>query len=83
MTDIDEVNLNCKRVDRSHVNGGKENFLFTFSLSAPPGVRVFGEPTSILFENVNIDNIDDITISLQEEDGRVLDFDGEILTFTV
>ena len=79
ITNIDKVHLKCNCSDDSFVNGRRESFFFSFSLSAPPG---FKEPTSILFKTVSEDKIGDITLYI-EDDNNIVEFNGETLTFTV
>ena len=41
------------------------------------------ERTSILFENVNEDETNDISFYLENDDGHIVDIRSETLTFTV
>ena len=67
----------------SIVNGIRESILFSFSLSAKPGYKIFKEPSQILFKKVNKDKIGQITFYLEDDDGYPVDFQGETITFTV
>ena len=58
---VDKVDLKCNRVDGSISDGKRESILFSFSLDARPGYKIFKEPSYILFKKVNKDEIDDIT----------------------
>ena len=49
ITTTDKVHLKCDCVDGSIVNGIREQILFSFNLSAPPGYKIIKEPNIILF----------------------------------
>ena len=48
ITTTDKVHLKCDCVDGSMVNGLREQILFSFVLSAPPGYKIMKEPTTVL-----------------------------------
>ena len=48
ITTTDKVHLKCDCVDGSIVNGIREQILFSFNLSAPPGYKIIKEPTTVL-----------------------------------
>ena len=56
---------------------------FHFFLSASPGFNFHKEPTSVLFQKVNNEKIDEIVSYLEDDDGYVVDFNVDTLTFTV
>ena len=50
ITTTDKVNLKCDCVDGSIVNGIREQILFSFNLSSPPGYKIIKEPNIILYK---------------------------------
>ena len=50
ITTTDKVHLKCDCVDGSIVNGIREQILFSFNLSAPPGYKITKEPNIILYK---------------------------------
>ena len=50
ITTTDKVYLKCDCVDGSIVNGIREQLLFSFNLSAPPGYKIIKEPTTVLYK---------------------------------
>ena len=80
---VDKVHLKTDCIDGSVLNGIRESILFSFSLSARPGYKIFKEPSQILFKKVNKDKIGQITFYLEDDDGFPVDFQGETITFTV
>ena len=60
ITTTDKVHLKCDCVDGSIVNGIREQILFSFNLSAPPGYKIIEEPNIILFKKINKTRLDSI-----------------------
>ena len=58
------------------VNGIREQILFSFNLSSPPGYKIIKEPTIILW-------LDSIQFFLEDSNHNPVDFNGETLTFTI
>ena len=50
ITTTDKVHLKCDCVDGSIVNGIREQILFSFNLSAPPGYKIIKEPNNFLYK---------------------------------
>ena len=49
---LDRVYLKCDCVDGSIVNGIREQILFSFNLSVPPGYKIIKEPTTVLYKKI-------------------------------
>ena len=64
ITTTDKVHLKCDCVDGSIVNVIREQILFSFSLSAPPGYKIIKEPNIILYKKINKTRLDSIQFSL-------------------
>ena len=48
----DKIHLKCDCVDGSIVNGIREQILFSFNLSSPPGYKIIKEPNIILYKKI-------------------------------
>ena len=70
ITTTDKVHLKCDCVDGSIVNGIREQILFSFNLSAPPGYKI-------------INRLDQIQFFLEDSNHNPVDFNNETLTFTI
>ena len=57
-------------MDGSLVNGKCESILFPFSLAARPNFKLFNEPASMLFREVNKDKIGGMTFYSEDDDGN-------------
>ena len=83
ITTTDKVHLKCDCVDGSIVNGIREQILFSFNLSAPPGYKIIKEPNIILYKKINKTRLDSIQFFLEDSNDNLVDFNGETLTFTI
>ena len=83
ITTTDKVHRKCDSVDGSIVNGIREQILFIFILSAPPGYKIIKEPNNILYKKINKTRLDSIQFFLEDSNHNPVDFNGETLTFTI
>ena len=83
ITTTDKVHLECDCVDGSNVNGIREQILFSFNLSAPPGYKIIKEPNIILYKKINKTRLDSIQFFLEDNNHNPVDFNSETLTFTI
>ena len=77
----DKIHLKCNCVYCSIVNGIREQSLFSFNLSAPPGFKIIKAPTTVLY--LNKTRLDAIQFFLEDSNHNRVDFKGETLTFTI
>ena len=61
ITGIDKVHLKADCIQGSIVNGVREPILYTFSLSSPPGHKIYKEPRIKLFKKINKSVLSHIT----------------------
>ena len=83
ITTTDKNHLKCDCVDGSIVNGIREQILFSFNLSAPPGYKIIKEPNIILYKKINKTRLDSIQFCLEDSNHNPVDFNSETLTFTI
>ena len=83
ITTTDKVHLKCGSLDGSIVNGIREQILFSFILSAPPGYKIIKEPNIILYKKINKTRLDSIQFFLEDSNHNPVDFNGETLTFSI
>ena len=83
ITTTDKVHLKCDCVDGSIANGIREQILFSFNLSSPPGYKIIKGPNIILYKKINKTRLDSIQFFLEDSNHNPVDFNGETLTFTI
>ena len=76
------INIHCNVISGAKDNGKDTDILYTFNLTEPPGYLINIIPTNILYQNVTKDRID-IEFHIKDEHGRPIDFNGDVLGFTL
>ena len=82
ITGIDKVHLKCDSIEGSIVNGVREPILFSFALSSPPGHKIYKQPRVKLFKKTNKSVLSHITFYFEDDDHKLVDFNGETISFT-
>ena len=80
---IDKILLKCDCIDGSIQDGVTQPILFSFVLDKPAGYKVFCEPETIHYKNINKSVLNTITFYLEDDNNEVVNFNGETLTFTI
>ena len=77
------INIHCNVISGVKDNGKDTDILYTFNLTEPPGYLINIIPTNILYQNVTKDRIEYIEFHIKDEHGRPIDFNGDVLSFTL
>ena len=77
------INIHCNVISGAKDNGKDTDILYTFNLTEPPGYLMNIIPTNILYQNVTKDRIEYIEFHIKDEHGRPIDFNGDVLSFTL
>ena len=77
------INIHCNVISGVKDNGNNTDILKTFTLTEPPGYLINIIPTNILYQNVTKDRIEYIEFHIKDEHGRPIDFNGDVLSFTL
>ena len=78
-----KIHLKCDAIDGSIQDGVRQPILFSFVLDKLPGYKVFSEPETIHYKKINKSVLNTITFYLEDDNNKVVDFNGETLTFTL
>ena len=70
-------------VDGSLVGGLRHSKLFSFVSDKPGGYKVFCEPETIHYKNINKSVLSKITLYLEDDNNEEVNFNGETLIFTL
>ena len=76
-------NIHCNLISGVKNNGNSTDILYTFTLTEPPGYLINIIPTNILYQNLTMDRIEYIEFRFKDEHGRLIDFNGDVLGFTL
>ena len=77
------INIHCNMISGVKDNGNNTDILCTFTLTEPPGYLINIIPNNILCQNVTKDRIEYIEFHIKDEHGRPIDFNGDLLSFTL
>ena len=77
------INIHCNVISGVKDNGNNTEILYTFTLTEPPGYLINIIPTNILYQNVTKNRIEYIEFHIKDEHGRPIDFNGDVLSFTL
>ena len=64
-------------------NGNNTDILYTFTLTEPPGYLIKIIPYNIFYQNITKDRIEYIEFHIKDEHGRPIEFNGDVLSFTL
>ena len=82
ITANDKIHSKCVCINGSIAKGVREPFLFRFALDKPPGLKIYEESRIKVFKKINKSVLSHITFSLEDDDHKPVDFNGETMSFT-
>ena len=77
------INIHCNVISGVKHNGNNTDILYTFTLTEPTRYLINIIPTDILYQNLIKDKIECIEFHIKDEHGRPVDFNGDVLSFTL
>ena len=80
-TGIDKVHLKCNRTYGSIVNCVREPILYSFALDKPPYHKIYTQPRVKLYRKRNKSVLSQITIYLEVDDDKPVDFSNGAISF--
>ena len=76
------INIHCNVIS-SVEDGNNTDILYTYTLTEPPGYLINIIPNIILYQNVTIDRIEYIEFQIEDEHGKPMGINGDVLSFTL
>ena len=83
LSNTNKIHLKSDAIDGSVVDGVRQPILYSFVLDKPSGYKVFCEPETIHYKKTNKSVLNTLTFYLEDDNNKVVDFNGETLTFTL
>ena len=74
--------MECDCIQGVIANGTREPILYSFGISSPPGHKIFKGPRNKLFKKLNKSVLSQITIYIEVDVYKPLDFHNETISFT-
>ena len=82
ITGIDEIHLKCDCMEGGIFDGIRQSILYSFVLSSTPGYKIYKEPRIKLFQKINKSVLSHISIHLEDNNHKPVDFNGATISFT-
>ena len=83
LSNTNKIHLKCDIIDGSIVDGFRQPILYSFVLDKKPGYKEFCEPETIHYKKINKSVLNTTTFYLEDDSNKEVNFNGEILTFTI
>ena len=83
MSKINKNNLKCDCIHGNVLDGVGQPVLSSFVLHRPSGYKLFSEPETIHFNEIEKSVLNTITFCLEDDNHEEVNFNGETLTFTL
>ena len=76
-----EVRFNA--VQGSYKDGRNEHILHSFYPTVEPGFKIVETPSNVIYLPVNVQSLRNITVSVHDQDGGIVNFRGEVITVRI
>ena len=83
MMGFSTFNIHCNVISAVNDNGNNTDILYIFTLTEQPGYLINIIPINIFYQNVTKDRLEYIEFHIKDEHGRPIDFNGDVLNFTL
>lgn len=77
---VETVRLVCNLISYSFNNGIEGHIIHEFYPTVPPGFKIVEIPTNVIYLPINTSKIHHITVRLEDQKGRPINFRDEIIT---
>lgn len=74
---VTSIRIECNLTSSAYYNQIPSHTLFEFSPNVEPGYKISIEPRNIVYLPICTNNIDNITLRIVDQDGRLINFRGE------
>lgn len=74
---VNSICIECNIVRGSYKNGVEEHIIHEFYPSVSPGFKIIENPSNLIYLPVNVQRINNITVFIKDENGRLVNFRGE------
>jgi hypothetical protein len=77
---INVIRINCSIVTGSFHNNKPVHTIHEFFPNVPPGYKIIESPQNVIYLPVDINYIDHINIEIVDQDGKLINFNEEVVT---
>lgn len=76
---VSSIRVECNIISGSFYNSIPSHTLYEFPLDVDPGYAINKDPQNVIYLPLNVTTIHNITLTLIDQDGRPIDFQGELV----
>ena len=77
---INSILVNIDIISGSYVNGKTKSTIYSFFQKVSPGFKIIESPVNLVYLPVTLDTIDNINVSITDQDNQLLNLRNEKLT---
>ena len=77
---VNTIKIRCNIVQGSYQNGENDHTLHSFYPTVEPGFKIVETPSNVIYLPINVQRIDNITLSVVDQNGETVNFRGEVIT---
>lgn len=77
---VDTIRVECNIVRGAYIDGKESHLIHEFYPAVEPGYKIIVQPRTIIYLPVNTERISTITVTLRDQDGRLLNLRNESLS---
>lgn len=81
--DINSILVNVDFISGTYVNNNRSPTIHSFYPKSGPGYKIIHEPKHLFYLPVTSEKLDSIRLWLTDQDGKMIDLQGEMLTVTI
>lgn len=80
---VNTIRVECNIVRGSYQNGNETHIIHEFYPTVGPGYKIVEIPSTIIYLPLNVRTIHNITVSLKDQEGNLINFRNEIVSLRV
>lgn len=77
---VNVVRIGCNIARGSYDNGVESHIIHEFYPTVEPGFKIVEQPNNVIYLPVNVKQLDNITLTITDQEGRLVNFRGETIT---
>lgn len=83
ITKVNTICIDCNIVSNSFNNGKPVHIIHSFTTKVEPGYKIDESPTNTVYLPINTRYINEIVLKIVDQDGNLVNFNGELITVTL
>lgn len=77
---VNSLRVECNITTGAYLNGQQVHTIHEFFPVVPPGYKIIEVPSNVIYLPITVQAIDHLQLRLVDQDGRLVNFQGEVVT---